>query len=71
MEEKLIGIECYIEDTKKQYDFARYKTICAFGDDIKNGVITMDKANDEQSKFTQKIREFKSNSKRQTNVSKK
>ena len=32
---------------KKTYNFIKDKTIHAFGDDSKNGVITMDIANDE------------------------
>ena len=39
------------------------KTIRAFGDDIKNSDITIDKANDAQNKLAQKIKKFKSSAK--------
>ena len=41
---------------KKAYDFRKDKMIPAFGDDIKNGFITMDRANDEENNLSQKIR---------------
>ena len=63
MEEKIARNKMVYKGYKKTYDFTKDKTIHAFGDDIKKGVITMDKANDEQNKLAQKIREFKSNTK--------
>ena len=44
---------------RKIYDFKNDKIILAFVDDIKNGVITMYKANHEQNRLSQNIKKFK------------
>ena len=50
----------------------KHKIIRAFGDNIKNGNITMNKASNEQNKLPQKIKKFKSNTKpRNSNMIKK
>ena len=48
----------FYEGYKKTYDFTRDRNILAFGDDVKNGDITIDTANDEQNNSAQEIREF-------------
>ena len=53
----------------KKHMKTKCKTIRAFGDDIKNGDINMDKAFDEQNKLIQKIKELKRNTKpRNSNI---
>ena len=55
---KLTGIKCYINRYRKKktkrYKTIRIKTIRAFGDDIKKGYKTMDKASAAQEKLGQK-----------------
>ena len=51
MEEKLTGIKCSTKDTEKYMVLKKDKIILAFVDDIKNGVITMHKANHEQNRL--------------------
>ena len=43
--------------TKKIYDFRKFKTIRAFGGEIKNNVINEDMANDEQNELIKCIEE--------------
>ena len=57
MGKKLIEIKCDINDTK-MYDFTKFKTTQTFGDDIKNGAMTMCTAKDEQNELAQKLIEF-------------
>ena len=49
--------------TNKTYDFRKYKTICAFGSEIKNNVINEDMANIEQNELLKHIEEFSSSTK--------
>ena len=42
----------------KTYDFRKFKTIRAFGNEIKNNVINDDMANNEQNKLLKHIEEF-------------
>ena len=44
--------------TDKTYDFRKFKTIHAFGNEIRNNVINMDTANVEQVNLTMLIRDF-------------
>ena len=44
--------------TKKTYDFRKFKTIRAFGNEIRNNVINDDMATDEQKQLTKYIEEF-------------
>ena len=44
--------------TNKTYDFRKFKTIRAFGNEIKNNVINDDMANNEQNKLLKHIEEF-------------
>ena len=70
-QKRLIGIKFSIKDTTK-HDFMKHKIIRAFGANIKNGDITMNKASNEQNKLTQKVEKFKSNTKpRNSNMIKK
>ena len=46
--------------TNKTYDFRKFKTIRAFGSEIKNNVINEDMANNEQNKLLKHIEEFSS-----------
>ena len=49
----------------KTYNFRKSKTICVFGDEIRNNIITM--GNDEQNKLARYIKEFKTKTKPQNN----
>ena len=40
------------------YDFTQFKTARTFGDDIKNGAMTIDIAKDEQNELPPKVIEF-------------
>ena len=42
----------------KTYDFRKFKTIRAFGSDIKNNVVDMDTANVEQMNLAMHIKDF-------------
>ena len=54
-EEKTVGKNKMVNKaTKKTYDFRKFKTIRAFGGEIKNNVINEDMANDEQYKNKKK-----------------
>ena len=44
--------------TNKTYDFIKFKTIRAFGGEIKNNVINEDMANDEQNELLKYIEKF-------------
>ena len=44
--------------TNRTYDFRKFKTIRAFGNEIRNNVINMDTANIEQMNLTMFIRDF-------------
>ena len=56
---------------KKVYDFRKFKTIRAFGGEIKNNVINEDMANDEQNDFLKYIEEFSSSTRPKNPESKK
>ena len=49
--------------TNKTYDFRRFKTICAFGSEINNNVISMGTANAEKINLTMHIKDFASKTK--------
>ena len=55
MEEKIDTNKMFYKGYRNTYGFKKDKTIHAFGDDIKNGVITMDKENEEKNKLSQKF----------------
>ena len=46
--------------TNKTYDFRKFKTIRAFGNEISNNVINDDMVNDEQNELLKYIQEFSS-----------
>ena len=46
------------EGSNKTYDFRKFKTIHVFGNEIRNNVINMSMANDEQNQLSKHIREF-------------
>ena len=46
------------KSTNKTYDFRNFKTIRAFGSEIRNNVINEDMANNEQAKLINYIEEF-------------
>ena len=56
---------------KKVYDFRKFKTIRAFGGEIKNNVINEDMANDEQNDLLKYIEEFSSSTRPKNPESKK
>ena len=39
---------------KTTYDFVKFKMIRSFGDSLKNNIVTMDTANDEQNQLVKK-----------------
>ena len=49
--------------TNKTYDFRKFKTIHAFGSEIRNNVVDMDMANVEQMNLTMYIKDFASKTK--------
>ena len=59
------------EVSNKNYDFRRFKTICVFGNEIRNNIINMSMANDEQDQLLRYINEFKSKTRPQNSESKK
>ena len=48
------------EECNKTYDFKKFKTIHVFGNKIRNDIINMSMANDEQNQWLLRIREFES-----------
>ena len=48
------------EGSNKTYDFRKFKTIIVFGNEIRNNIINMSMANDEQDQLLKSINEFKS-----------
>ena len=59
------------EGSNKNYDFRRLKTICIFGNEIRNNIINTSMANDEQDQLLRYIKEFKSKTRLQNSESKK
>ena len=59
------------EGSNKTYDFRKFKSICVFGNEIRNNIIDMRMANNEQKQLLQHIREFKSKTRPQNSESKK
>ena len=59
------------EGSNKTYDFRKFKSICDFGNEIRNNIIDMRIANNEQNQLLQHIREFKSKTRPQSFESKK
>ena len=52
-------------------DFRKFKTILVFGNEIRNNVINVSMANDEQNQLLKRINEFKSKTRPQNSESKK
>ena len=59
------------EGSNKTYDFRKFKTIRVFGNEVRNNIINMSMANDEQNQLSKHIREFKSKTRPQNCESKK
>ena len=53
------------KSTNKTYNFRNFKTICAFGSEIRNNTINMDTANAEQINLTLHIKDFMNKTKPQ------
>ena len=68
---KTDGSKMVYEVSNKNYDFRRFKTICVFGNEIRNNIINMSMANDEQDQLLRHINEFKSKTRPQNSESKK
>ena len=47
------------EGSNKNYDFRRFKTVRVFGNEIRNNIIKMSMANDEQDQLLRCINKFK------------
>ena len=58
------------EGSNKTYDFRKFKTIRVFGNEIRNSIINMSMANDEQNQLPKHIREFKNKTRPQSSESK-
>ena len=63
IEKKVDRNKMVSEGTNKTYDFRKYKTIRAFGNDIRNNVINMNTANEEQNELLEYINRVKSRTK--------
>ena len=59
------------EGSNKTYDFRKFKAVHVFGNEIRNSIINMSMANDEQNQLLEYIREFKSKTRPQNPESKK
>ena len=46
------------KETNKTYDFRNFKTICTFGNEIRNNVVSLDTANIEQRNILSYIYDF-------------
>ena len=64
-EKKVNRIKMVYKSTNKTYDFRNFKTICAFGSEIRNNTINMDTANAEQINLTLHIKDFMNKTKQQ------
>ena len=51
------------EGSKETYDFRKFKTIRVFGNEIRNNIISMSTASDEQNQLIRYINKLKSNTK--------
>ena len=58
LEKKVDRTRMVYKGTNKTYDFRNYKTICAFGNEIRNNVINLDTANIEQANLLSYINDF-------------
>ena len=59
------------QGSNETYDFRKLKTMRVFGKEIRNNVINMSMANDEQNHLSKHIREFKSKTRSQNSKSEK
>ena len=57
--------------SNETFDFRKFKTIRVFGNEIRNNIINLSIANDEQNQLLKRIREFKSKTRPQNSESKK
>ena len=57
--------------TNITYDFRKFKTICAFGNEIRNNVIDIDTANEKQNELLEYVTKFKRGTKPNNPESKK
>ena len=58
------------EGSNKTYAFRKFKTIRVFGNEIRNNIINMSMANDEQDQLSEHIREIKRKTRPQNSESK-
>ena len=70
-ERKVDRSKTVYEGSDKNYDFRRFKTIRVFRNEIRNNIIKMSTANDEQDQLLRYINEFKSKTRPQNPQSKK
>ena len=59
------------EGSNETYDFRKFKTIHVFGNEIRNSIINMNIANDEQNQLLEHIREIKNKRRPQNSQTKK
>ena len=57
--------------SNKAYDFRKFEALRVFGNEIRNNIINMSMANDEQDRLLRRINEFKSKTRTQNSESKK
>ena len=70
-EEKVDRSKMVYKASNETYDFRKFKTILAFGNEISNNIIDMNMANDEQNQLFRYINKFKSKTKSHNPESKK
>ena len=58
MEKKVDRSKMVYKGTNKTYDFRNFKTIRAFGNEIRNNIISLDTANIEQANLLSYINDF-------------
>ena len=58
MEKKVDRSRMVYKGTNKTYDFRNFKTIRAFGNEIRNNIISLDTANIEQANLLSYINDF-------------
>ena len=69
-EKKAYKSKMFYEGSNKTYEFRKFKIIRVFVNEIRNNIINMSMANDEQNQLSKHIRKFKSKKRSPTSKSK-
>ena len=62
-ERKVDRSKMVYKGSNETYDFRKFKTICVFGNEIRNNIINLSIASDEQDQLLRYINKFKSKTK--------